>query len=288
MPNNTDIGYIICESEGIPSATIETKNLNGKAVATCILQTANEKNRNGRFYSSEELFPQLTAPRTLELLQKGYLRAEDGHPMDKDLQRQSTIWNPNTCARFLNLWTEGDNIMARAVGTNNELGKAFDADLKEGCLPAWSLRALGSITQTRRGAEVRNLRVITWDCVIFPSHPGAYTQTVAVGESTNIMPVNDRPTLVKPNKDIVTESTMIVPLCNDDVIKFIQNESSNLKFVRECFDFVYDSITINENGTKVLLTTNLGDTLAINIENYVHKELMNYGNVETGKFSILN
>ena len=41
-------------------------------VAKCTLQTANEKNRNGRSYSSE-VFPQLTAHRTLELLEAGYL-----------------------------------------------------------------------------------------------------------------------------------------------------------------------------------------------------------------------
>ena len=35
--------------------------------------TANEKNRNGRSYSSSVLFSPLTAPRTLELLEKGYL-----------------------------------------------------------------------------------------------------------------------------------------------------------------------------------------------------------------------
>ena len=75
----------------------------------------------------------------------------------------------------------------------------------------------------------------------------------------------------------VTESGIIIPIVNESIIKFIQAESSNLKFVRECFDFAYDRITVNESGTKVLLTTNEGDTLVVNIENYIHNELMNYG-----------
>ena len=64
--------YIICE--GYPEFS-ETKvtdgTINGKVIAEVILQTANERNRNGRFYSSDELFPQLKAPRTLELLESG-------------------------------------------------------------------------------------------------------------------------------------------------------------------------------------------------------------------------
>ena len=171
-----NITYIINESNNGPIDFQLKQDLNGKPVGEAILQTANEKNRNGRFYSAEELFPQLTAPRTVELLNAGYLRAEMGHPLSKDLQRQATIDDTKTCARFLKLWTEGNDVHALFTPTNNQLGIAFGMDMREHCLPAWSLRALGSVTQTARGAEVNNLRVITWDNVIYPSHPGAYTQ----------------------------------------------------------------------------------------------------------------
>ena len=50
----------------------------------------------------------------------------------------------------------------------------------------------------------------------------------------------------------------------------------NLKFIKECFDFVYKDIVVNEKGTKVFLTTNEGDTMVVPIESYVHNELMNY------------
>lgn len=268
---NSKIGYIICESVGEPSEVkIQPKLLNGKAIAECILQTADEKNRNGRFYAHEELFPQITAPRTLELLHSGTLKAECGHPLSKDLQRQSTIDDTRTCARFLKLWIDGMNIMAHAVGTNNELGRAFDLDLKEGILPAWSLRALGSIMQTRRGAEVKNLRVITWDNVIYPSHPGAYTQKLLT-ESSGLVAGD----IITETNDLTPEG-IAIPITNSDVLKFIQTESANLKFVRECFDFAYTGIDVRKNGTKVLLTTNEGDTLVVNTESYIHDELMRY------------
>ena len=277
---NSSIGYIICESDISPKVTnISNAKINGKLVAEGILQTADERNRNGRYYAEEELFPQLTAPRTLELLRAGYLRAEMGHPLSKDLQRQSMIDDTKTCARFLKLWTVGKDIWATFTATNNVNGEAFNADLAEGCLPAWSLRALGTIDKTRRGMEVRNLRLITWDQVIYPSHPGAYTQRI-ISESTVM---NESTSIDTSEKNDMVGEAMIIPITDNNIISFIQSESSNLKFVRECFDFAYDSISVNENGTKVLLTTKAGETIAINMESYVHNELMYYAN-EYAKF----
>lgn len=278
--NDSSIGYIICESDmDIKPTAVKKEGFNGKAIADGVLQTANERNRNGRFYDRNDLFPQIEAPRTVELLKAGYLRAEVGHPLSKDLQRQSIIDDTVTCARFLNLWTEGDNIMGTFCATNNQYGKAFDLDLKEGCFPAWSLRALGSIKKTSRGAEVKNIRVITWDNVIYPSHPGAYTKS-ALKESYE---ANSDSSLVTESvlfssDDIIAESakSFVIPVTNESVVNFIKSQSNNLKFVRECFDFAYSSIHINENGSKVLLTNNDGDTICINMENYIHNELMNY------------
>lgn len=284
---NSAIGNIILETEGIQYGKVVDETKTGKAVAEVILQTADERNRNGRYYSESELFPQLKAPRTVELLEAGYLRAECGHPLTKDLQRQSVIDDTRTCARFMKLWTEGKNVMAHVCGTNSALGKAFDLDLKEGLKPAWSLRALGSVEQTARGCEVRNLRVITWDNVIYPSHQGAYTQRL-VSESTDVLSESVDFVLESNLQKLVSESAVIdtndvhntngivIPVVNEDVIRYIQSESANLKFVRECFDFAYSGINVSESGSKVLLTTNAGDTLVINLESYIHNELMDY------------
>lgn len=277
----TDIGYIICESYAEPEVVNKNvKMINGKVVAEVILQRANEKNRNGRFYSREELIPQLNCPRIQELIRTGTLRAEMGHPLSADLQRQSTIDDTKTCARFLKLWNDGDLIMAHAVGTNNEYGRAFDLDLKEGCLPAWSLRALGSIENTPRGAEVKNLRIITWDNVIYPSHPGAYTQRLV----TEAMNLNESTIIDERKKVLPYNESLIVPITNNKVVNFLAAQSSNLKFVKECCDFMYKDLQISENGSKVILTTELGETLVINMESYIHNELMTYADEFKNKF----
>ena len=260
------IGYIICES-AIPgfSETNIIDEKNGKLIGEGILQTANEKNRNGRFYDSAELFPQLVAPRTLELLEAGYLRAELGHPLSNELIRQQTIDDSRTCAQFLKLWTDGDNVWARFRGTNNAFGESFDKDLRDGCKPAWSLRALGTLVQTNRGAEVRKLKLITWDQVIYPSHPHAYTQKVLTESAS-----------YEKENDIYCEQARIIPITNQSVIDYIKSESANLKFLEESFDFMYNTVQVNEATSQVILTCDTGDTIVVNLERYINDEIRNY------------
>ena len=68
---------------------------------------------------------------------------------------------------------------------------------------------------------------------------------------------------------------LFIPIANESVISFLQAQSSNLKFVRECCDFLYKGIQVNEAGTKVILTSDT-DTIVVNLESYIHNELMEY------------
>lgn len=262
-----NIGYVIIETATTSQdfkPTIVRPMDKKRVVAEVILQEANEKNRNGRFYDSNELFPQITAPRTQELIQHGELRAENGHPLSKDIQRQSTIDPNNTVAIFLKLWTDGNFIKAHARGTNNEKGEEFNQDLLDGFSPAWSLRALGSIINTGRGAEVKNPKIITWDRVIYPSHPRAYTQGI-VSESSSI---------VVPNND----PGMLIPITNNQVIDYIKHESANLRQVMETFEIFYDNIElVNERfNPQVKLTSRDGNIYVVNLETYLQNEIQNY------------
>ena len=279
---NKVIGHcIINESAivGFDQTNIISETKNGRLIGEGILQTADEVNRNKRIYTSEELFPATKAPRILELLEAGYLRSELGHPLSQELVRQQTIDDSRTCAQFLKLWIVGKNIWATFRGTNNAFGEAFNADLADGCKPAWSLRALGTIFQTPRGAEVHNLRIITWDQVIYPSHPGAYTHRVIGESATEDVQKTRVQSLVEASdfyKDILTEDSRIIPLTNQKAIDYIKAESKNFKLVKESLDFMYDSIELNEAGTAVSLTTAEGDTLVVSLEKYISNEIMDY------------
>lgn len=274
LQQNSNIGYVIIETQTViepqPCKIIKRDN-NGKLIGEGVLQEANEKNRNGRFYDSRDLFPQLTAPRTLELLSTGNLRAENGHPLSKELIRQQTIDPAMTTAIFLKLWTDGNFIKSWYRGTNNAYGEEFDQDLRDGFIPSWSLRALGTIQNTSRGAEVKGIKVITWDRVIYPSHPRAYG-TGIVSESAAGVVVDG-----KGNQLVVQENDagLIIPITNTAVLNYIKEESANFKTIKESYDLLYDNIELINRGTQVKLTDRAGGIFVANLESYIHDEIMN-------------
>ena len=62
--------------------------------------------------------------------------------------------------------------------------------------------------------------------------------------------------------------------------RIVVNDS--LKFLRECFDFVYDDFQVTNNGTRVVLSERSGDTIVVPIEAHIHNELMNYAAKKLG------
>lgn len=273
------IGYIICESNLMdePKAqivredTIEVPDKESgelkkhrRVVAQTILQTAQVKNRNNRIYPKSELFPQLESERTTQLITHGQMKGEAGHPLDTSLVRQQTIDEKLTSVRYLKFWTEGNYIWGEYKGTNNSYGETLDLDLREGCIPEFSLRALGSVESTPQGAVVSNLKMITYDQVIFQSDYAAYTRKI-VSESAG-----QKEILVPDRKDI------LYPVLNEDVKKYIIAESANIKMIKESFDIFYDTINLSEDGSRVLMLSKNGDFMSITLEKYIANEIYDY------------
>ena len=266
MPNIMPIGYVILEGAPIqvPEAKVISEN-NKRVIGEGVIQEAEEENRNGRCYLHNDLYREIQCPRTMELLSTGNMLSENGHPMDSSMIRQQTIDPNNTVARFLKIWMDGNKVMAHFKGTNNSKGEEFDQDLREGILPSWSLRALGSLTNKGGRNIVENLRVITWDRVIYPSHPGAYT-TRLVTESA----IND---LADINR--INENGKLIPITDDGVLSYIKHESANIKSLINQIDFMYESVSIVK-GNQVRLVAKNGDTFMVNLENHIANEIQNY------------
>lgn len=275
MNNNKQIAWIICEASEDPIEKPKIVDSSGRrAVAEVILQRANNKNRNGRFYDNKDLFPQLVCSRSKELQKTGW-GMENGHPMSKDLIRQQTIDPNNVVSYLLKTWTDGDLIRGYVKGSNLPIGEAFNQDLLDGFLPAWSLRALGSIENTNRGAEVKGIKIITWDRVYYPSHPEAYTSSI-ISESTTGKIIAPK-TPVPMSDTSMNENGLLEPIVNQQVLDYIQQESCNFKTIKEQFDVFYDSIEIVEGGNFVQLTDkNNGSIYRIAVEQYIHNEIMDY------------
>ena len=183
MANNQIIGHIIHEAVTESDCNIVAEK-NGKAYGTGILQDLEIENRNTRIYLKEDMKPEVEGDRIQkELIPTGNMLGHAGHPSTSDLSIQSTIDPKISCVRFDKIWMDGNLIRANFHGTNNEYGKAFNEDLLEGVKPAFSLRALGSVDRSKTGkCYVKNIRIITWDHVIYPSHKRAY-MTKIVKES---------------------------------------------------------------------------------------------------------
>ena len=264
---NMPIGYIILEGapSEIPDATI-VKESDKRVIGEGIIQTAEEENRNGRCYLQPDLLREIQCPRTKELLSTGNMLSENGHPMDTSMIRQQTIDPNNTVARFLKIWMDGNNVMAQFKGTNNCKGEEFDQDLREGVLPSWSLRALGSLANKGGRNVVENLRVITWDRVIYPSHPHAYT-TRLVTESADIV--------AEKHINNMNKNGKLIPITNESVISYIKSESGRIKSLIEQVDFMYESTEVL-NGNKVRLVAKNGDIFVVNLENHIANEIEKY------------
>lgn len=279
MQKNKPIGWIINEAADEPimekPKIIETAGR--RVLAEGILQRANSKNRNARFYDDKDLFPELVSRRSKEMLKTGF-GSENGHPMSKDLTRQQTIDPNNVVAYFTELWTEGDFVWGRFRGSNLAIGEAFDQDLRDGFSPAWSLRALGSIVNTNRGAEVKNLKVITWDRVFYPSHPEAYTKGIVSESATDsgiILPRTPKPN----NSNSMIHEGMVEPIMNQSVLDYIALESANLKNIVKMFEPFYNGIElVNENTQVRLVDKEHGNVYIIALEDHVYNEIINYCN----------
>ena len=266
MPNVMPIGYVILEGAPIqvPEAKVISEN-NKRVIGEGVIQEAEEENRNGRCYLHNDLYREIQCPRTMELLSTGNMLSENGHPMDSSMIRQQTIDPNNTVARFLKIWMDGNKVMAHFKGTNNAKGEEFDQDLREGVLPSWSLRALGSLCSKGGRNIVENLRIITWDRVIYPSHPGAYT-TRLVTESA----INDLADINHMN-----ENGRLIPITNESVLSYIKQESANIKSLINQIDFMYESASV-VRGNQVRLVAKNGDTFVVNLENHIANEIQNF------------
>ena len=274
---NNVIGSIILEGGATAEDTIITdkiKNYKGKdrVVAEGTLQDMDVENRNRRIYSKADLMPEINGPRMKELIKAKDFKGELGHPLTDDLVRQQNIDPKLVCVSFTKIWVDGNKVKGQFKGTNNAYGDEFDLDLREGCKPAFSLRALGSIENIGGKAYVKNIKIITYDRVIFPSHRVAYTEKI-VSESAiidakkenDIYVINDDPGRIIKIKDTDART----------IINKLQRESANLDKVLNTFDGIMDQINL-VNESTVMMTSRFGDKFYVNLENHIDNLIMEF------------
>ena len=252
----------------------ETVNVgrNGFVTAEGVLQVGEKENRNRRFYSTEDLHGEIYSDRIRELVTTGNFKGEAGHPLDLNLSRQQKVDGTLEQVWFTKLWMEGPLVKAHFRGTNNELGRSFNEDLKDGQLPSFSLRSIGSIKNNGGRNQVTNLRIICYDRVYFPSYPDAYTDHIvtesAFMDDLKLTNMNEdmQRKIVESGNSLMVESA-VSPIINDEVRKVIMKESYNLNAMCEAFDQEFTNIT--RKGNNLQLVDENYNVIVVPIEDYV-------------------
>lgn len=267
-----NIGYVISEAKQPVEEYKVISDKGGKIIAQGYLQTElDKKNRNGRIYGIPGIKKEVEGPRLKELMSTGNLKGEDGHPSDPSLAVQQTINPKVTCVKYLDVWMDGDNVAAKFCGTNTQYGKAFNEDLMEGELPAYSLRALGSVTMRNGICYVEGTKIVTWDRVYYPSHEKAYT-TKILSEAAGLSQYDHYMQL----ESVTSDKGVLIPITNQSMISFVKQESANIKAIMESFDTLFQSMQIIDNGRSIQMVTNEGAIMVITLENYVQNQIMDY------------
>ena len=273
------VAYMLNESvipeDAITCDIIKEKDNFGYSIAEVVLQVAEVLNRNRRYYSTEDLHKEIYGDRVKELIKTGW-KGEAGHPLDMNLQRQQKIDPTLEQVWYQKVWMDGPVVKAWCRGTNNELGKSFDMDLKHGQKPAFSLRSLGSIRIVNGRSNVTNLRIITYDRVYFPSYVQAYTQGL-VNESANIVSSISDYIKNKGNELIVKEDfESIAPIMNKEVVDLLLKESADIYTICNDFQPFYHSIQISPDKTKVTMVDESYNTIVIPLTKFVQNQIDSY------------
>lgn len=291
IPNASGL-FIINEetANAVEFKPISESKADGYVTAETQLQKGNVLNRNRRFYPTPDLNKGLQDPRILEMIQTGNLKGEAGHPLDTSLARQQSIFPTLEQVWYKKLWMEGDIVKAWVRGTNNSLGESFNKDLKCGQRPSFSLRAVGVVVNENGTMKVKNLKVITYDRVYYPSHSNAYVEKIVANESGNVVQEmtlepsyeNNLSTSKKEELKYIKESGNSI-FCPDISYKVMENNASLVNYVREQSDIVKiledqyglgnSNIQVQPNG-KCIMENAIGDKFIVNLEDAVTRSLI--------------
>ena len=284
MSKDGYIGSIILEAASKMEDVIvgdDIKNgVKRRVIAEGTLQDLDVQNRNKRYYAKADIEKELKGPRWQELLSKKRAFGEAGHPLSDSLVRQQTIDPKFVSVRYLKTWIEGNRVKAQFKGANNEYGEMFDLDLREGCKPSFSLRALGNIENVDGKAYVKNVKIITFDECLYPSHAVAYTEKII---SENAIEYEKE----TKKKMYTTEATNLINEMNDcgrvihiggkealDTLNKLQRESASIGAILETFEGIADEVKVV--GNKIRLRTAFGETMYLPLDKYVSNLITNY------------
>lgn len=263
MKKDKTIAYLISEAATESKAEIikPTNALVDSVIFNAVLQDTDVWNRNSRNYPTPVMKKGLAADHIVELINNKSWVGEAGHPVDPTPTRQMTL-DPRNTSHRVNAFHFDRNVIKGQVETlMTERGKEMRDLIRQQLKVAFSLRALGKVQQTSRGALVAGpIKIVCYDWVYVPSHKAAY-QTAIVSDNNM-------------HSSQLSESYCI-PLLESAALDFVQAESDNFRIMSEFFEFAADGISLSENHRSIILEdkNKPGDKLVIGVEDYISQEI---------------
>lgn len=215
------------------------------------LQTFNCYNRMGRRYDAQNLVSVINSDERIQtLLRQNKWEQELNHP-NPDIKGQQltdirmTIPDPNNvCSYISKPRLEGDRYKGHiTTQATNDAGKYVTSlVLDQGGVPSYSVRLLGNMLPNAPvgSPNMRVTKVITFDCVSFPSHHDANADiTPTVMESYTMNLDGDSDGLGK-----------VIFL--QELAKYCVDQSETLQVVCESFQISRDELMGIQNGSLVI------------------------------------
>ncbi len=209
------------------------------------LQTANERNQNGRIYSTkvcENITKQLS-----NRAKKGSLMMEIDHPMfisdspETLRKRAAVVEVNNSAAKLRKVFMRGNDIIGEVETLSGFKGPDFaNLVVKDKVNIGFSLRALGSVEPMHDGTLMVKtpIKPITYDIVSNPSHDNARILKFLPESCNEFVPENSMSLMesvdqMDLDQTMVCEGGQCVMKFIDDIIRENFNEviSNKIKFL---------------------------------------------------------
>ena len=149
------------------------KYTDGKIIAECYLQTADEKNQNRRIYPRNVLDQGMRAIQ--EKIDNRRFVCELDHPISDNQVRQTTVEYKNASHIVREWWWEGNRIKGVIESLPySSSGKILSGLIADHIPVGFSLRGLADVNDAGNAQYVQApLIVISYDAVSEPSHKGS-------------------------------------------------------------------------------------------------------------------
>lgn len=141
-----------------------------------VYMVAEEKNRNNRIYSHEEMAKEVQRYNE-EFVSKNRALGELEHP------QSATVNSERACHLIMELHMEGNKVIGKSKVLSTPLGEVMKCLIRDGVKMGMSSRALGSLVNKEGVNHVENMKLIAIDAVADPSAPGAFVNGILESKS---------------------------------------------------------------------------------------------------------